>query len=183
MVGHEPNETTLTKDIDCFINTYVLRKGKKGEVNEDSLECPLAELNLISETTTKGVYEFNIGPKNKLPDQVFLYALQDFYINKFKTDDNSRTAFSDASSESNVSTMPPLSLEEIAYGVGSPGRSFKLDETSLTERLIRIDETSKGLFNWIDTAGLRQVQIKEFRDPVKILRQYYSDAQKKKIAA
>ena len=45
------------------------------------------------------------------------------------------------------------------------------------------DNAETSVFNWIDTAGLRQVQIKEFRDPVEILRQYYSDAQKKKIAA
>ena len=58
--GLSPN--TIKRDTDCFIRTYCF-SNKKGEVTEDSLECPLAELGLINSTYTKGEYEIQRGPK------------------------------------------------------------------------------------------------------------------------
>ena len=52
-----------------------------------------------------------------------------------------------------------LSIENILFDAGSPGRAFKLNEESITERLLRIEEISEGVCRWIDTAGLRQVQF------------------------
>ena len=40
------SDNTIKRDVDCFIRTYTVST-KKGEITEDSLECPLAELNLI----------------------------------------------------------------------------------------------------------------------------------------
>ena len=45
----------------------------------------------------------------------------------------------------------------LAYGEGSPGRVFKLDEESVAERLIGMEEFTRGALTWTDTAGLRQV--------------------------
>ena len=39
------SSNTIKRDIDCFIRTYTF-SNKKGEVTEDSIECPLAELGL-----------------------------------------------------------------------------------------------------------------------------------------
>ena len=51
----------------------------KGEVTEDSIECPLAELGLINLTYTKGEYEIQRGPKLTLSDKIFEYALNDYW--------------------------------------------------------------------------------------------------------
>ena len=42
--GMSPN--TIKRDLDCFMRTYTF-SSKKGEITEDSIECPLAELGLI----------------------------------------------------------------------------------------------------------------------------------------
>lgn len=41
------SEATLDQHFDTFIHTYVPTRGRKGEVQEDNLDCPLVELGLI----------------------------------------------------------------------------------------------------------------------------------------
>ncbi|MCH7539272.1 MAG: DUF4007 family protein [Proteobacteria bacterium] len=131
------SKATIRRDVDCFFRTYVVAHTKHGEVSEDSLECPLAELELVTLTSTKGSYEFRRGPKPNLPDGVFNFALAEFWQRD--------------------SAVETLSVETLTYEPGSPGRTFKLDEESVVEKLARIDETTGGMFRWSDTAGLRQV--------------------------
>ena len=131
------SKATIRRDVDCFFRTYVVAHTKHGEVSEDSLECPLAELELVTLTSTKGSYEFRRGPKANLPDGVFNFALAEFWQRN--------------------SASETLSVETLTYEPGSPGRTFKLDEESVVERLARIDEATSGVFRWSDTAGLRQV--------------------------
>ena len=147
-------QKTIEQDVNCFINTYTVKRGKRGEIGEDSLECPLAELGLIYETAEKGVYEFQIGPKHTLPDSVIHYALNDYFA-----------------AQEGTTTM---SLEQLTFDPSSPGRAFKLDEGSLSELLVGISETSNGGFEWIGTAGLRQVQlVKPCNQPLDLLAPYY----------
>lgn len=132
---------TLQRDVDCFINSYVMRKSGRGRFGEETLECPLTELRLITETARKGVYEFHVGSKKSLPDAVFIYALKEF-------------------TESSVGETT-FSLERVTYDPGSPGRAFKLDENSVADRLSRIEDISGGVFSWVETGGLRQVQLSQ----------------------
>ena len=151
------NKNTLSRDVDCFINTYVVKKNRKGDISEDSLECPLVELDLILETDSRGSYEFNIGPKDTLTDTIFAYALLSYFHQR---------------------QGGTLSLEQILYDPGSPGQAFKLDESSITDRLVEIEAHSDGLFKWVDTAGLRQVQLLELNaDPLDVLRKHYKPEQ------
>jgi len=151
------NKNTLSRDVDCFINTYVVKKNRKGDISEDSLECPLVELDLILETDSRGSYEFNIGPKDSLTDPIFAYALLSYFHERKGT---------------------TLSLEQILYDAGSPGRAFKLDESSITDRLVEIEARTNGLFKWVDTAGLRQVQLMEPNtDPLDVLKKHYKPEQ------
>jgi hypothetical protein len=53
-----------------------------------------------------------------------------------------------------------MAFETIAYGEGSPGRVFKLDEDSVAERLMGLGDLTGGFLAWTDTAGLRQVHRK-----------------------
>ncbi|HBT5143222.1 TPA: DUF4007 family protein, partial [Klebsiella pneumoniae] len=45
----------------------------------------------------------------------------------------------------------------IAYGPSSPGRVFKLDEDSVSEKLVMLEEKTSGLIKWSDSSGIRQV--------------------------
>lgn len=132
---------TLKRDVDCFLNTYVMRRGRKGEISEESLDCPFTELKLIQETPTKGLYAFDIGEKATLPDEIFCYALMEFVATHHQ--------------ESAV-----IGFERIAFDPGSPGRCFKLSEDALIGRLERCAEVTDGALAWIDTSGVRQLQAR-----------------------
>jgi hypothetical protein len=136
--------TTLKRDVECFVKTYATSTRRSGaDITEDSLESPLAELALIKPTGFRGSYQFQRGAKPSLPDEIFAYSLLKFW-----------ESFTEAKT---------LSMEAIAFEPGSPGRVFKLDEESVTERLVRIENSSHGLFRWTDTAGLSQVLRTEKR--------------------
>ncbi len=132
------SDNTLRRDVECLLRCYSVERGRKGELTEDSIECPLAELQLLRPQADKRMLEFQRGPKPTLPDNVFAFALHEFWQSTTKAD--------------------TLSFDQIAYGTGSPGRVFRLDEESLLERLERIEDVSKAAFRWQDSAGLQQVQ-------------------------
>ncbi len=132
--------STLSRDIETCLRSYAPRS--LGGSPEDYAEPMLAELGLIHEEH-KGYFAFRRGPKATLKDGVFAYALIDFW---------DRTS----------SGLSSLAFEAIAYAEGSPGRVFKLDEESVAERLLALDELTGGVLSWTDTAGLRQVHRKSF---------------------
>ena len=104
----------------------------------------LGELGLLHEER-KGQFAFRRGPKPTLADAMFAYALVDFW---------NRAA----------PGLSSLAFEAVAYGEGSPGRVFKLDEESVAERLLGLGDLTRNKLTWTDTAGLRQVHRKNFDD-------------------
>lgn len=133
--GQKLSASTLARDIETCIRSYVPRVGAASP--EDFAEPMLGELGLVQEEK-KGVFTFRRGPKNTLTDGMFAFALANYW---------QRTAATESS----------LAFEAIAYGDGSPGRVFKLDEDSVAERLFGFSELTGGRLEWDDTAGLRQV--------------------------
>ena len=134
------SSTTLTRDIETCIRSYVPRVG--GDSPEDFAEPMLGELGLVQEQR-KGVFSFRRGPKITLSDGMFTFALLDYWQRIAKAEST-------------------LAFEAIAYGDGSPGRVFKLDEDSVAERLFVLGDKTRGQLTWSDTAGLRQVVKKSF---------------------
>jgi len=133
------SDNTIKRDVDCFVRTYTVST-KKGEITEDSLECPLAELNLISSTYSKTSYEFQRGPKPNLSFEVFEYTLFDYFTEKLKGSEI-------------------LTFEKIMYDFGSPGKVFQLDEKSLDNYLEQFEIRKNTAFRFIKGAGgLRQIQ-------------------------
>ena len=127
--------STISRDIETCIRSYAPRSTSGSP--EDFAEPMLGELGLISEES-KGRFAFRRGSKATLSDGMFAYALLDYW---------DATGF----------TASSLAFESIAYGEGSPGRVFKLDEESVAERLFGLEDLTDGALAWTDTAGLRQV--------------------------
>ena len=151
---------TLKRDIEVFLRSYV-RRGDA--LNEDAAEPLLAELAMIREARLGGWYEFVRGPKPSLHDAVFALALDQYW------------------ERSGGSTT--LTTEQICYAPGSPGRVFKLDEDSVITRLMRLDDLTGGAWQWVDTAGLRQVQRTAAFDPMTTLKLAYGRYDDFKVAA
>nr|NUR36593.1 DUF4007 family protein [Sphingomonas sp.] len=141
---------TLKRDVEVFLRGYV-RRGE-GQI-EDAAEPLLAELGLIREARMGGWFEFARGPKPSLPPGIFAYALGQFW-----------------EEQGNAAT---LTAEQICYAPGSPGRVFKLDEDSVVTRLMGLGALTDDAWQWVDTAGLRQVQRRSDFNPTKLIQADY----------
>ena len=130
-------EKTVKNDVACFVNTYAAHRSKANAAHDDVLESPLMELGLIK-AIGRDNFRFVRGPKSTLGDGVFIYALLEFWQNYSPT----------------TST---LSFEAIAHEPGGPGRVFLLNENDVADRLIALDEATRGVLRWSEVTGLRQV--------------------------
>lgn len=164
VVNEIGNENTLKKDIDCFLNTYCKKfksasAKKKSVIDEDHFTSPLSELNLIQDNGS-GFYISDLSERPELPVEVFIYGLIRFA--QIETED------------SNVNYVDFESLLTKPY---SPGRIFRLSESGLGQKLDEAQEYSEGKISWIDSLGLRQVQIEKnsLISPLIYLDKYYGN--------
>ncbi|RWI16688.1 DUF4007 family protein [Mesorhizobium sp.] len=144
--GARATPETVKRDVEVLLRSYAPRSTETGE---DASEPLLAELGLIRELR-HGQFEFVRGPKQSLSQAVFAYALV-LYWRKWHAD------------------APTLSVEAITYGIGAPGRVFRLDDESVAFRLAAIGDITGGALVWTDTAGLRQVARREPLDKIEEL--------------
>ncbi len=158
--GWRATRGTLKRDIEVFLRGYVRRVDS---FTEDAAEPLLAELAMIREARLGGWYEFVRGPKPSLHDAIFAVALGQFW------------------ERSGGSTT--LTAEQICYAAGSPGRVFKLDEDSVVSRLMRLDDLTGGAWQWVDTAGLRQVQRTSEFNPETVVSLAYRRTAQRQVAA
>ena len=129
--------STIKRDVACFIRTYAAQPPSSKSTFEDEMESPLAELGLLTQQT-RDRFRFIRGPKRSLGGGAFGYALAQFWRARFPG-------------------LTSLSFEALAHEPGSPGRVFLLDENSLFDLCGQLEEASKGIYRWSETAGLRQL--------------------------
>lgn len=141
-LGVRTTTGTLEREIDCVLRTYVPAWAQRSLMGEESLDCPLVELDLIHFIPEENLYRFNIGSKPSLPTAVFGYALFRFLSKRLQT---RRT----------------VSVEEILYQGGSPGQAFKLDENSLVGYLEQLEQMTASALRINETSGLRQIYLNE----------------------
>jgi len=130
---------TLKRDVECCIRSYVPRLG--GDSPEEMSEPLFGELGLIQQNA-KGTFEFRRGAKRSLPDGVFAFALLDYW-------------------ERMPHAGSVMAFDRVAYDYGSPGRVFKLDENAVADRLMALEQLTRGQIQWTEQAGIRQVTRKD----------------------
>ena len=153
--GKRVAESSLRRDVEVFLRTYVHSRQSRGDIAEDSLDCPLVELKLIIQPSDGQAYRFRRGAQHGLPDGILLYAVMKFW------DDFSPAA-------------ETLSLHDLARQPGSPGRLFEMDESSLVERLEDLERRTDGALSYGETAGLRQLYRRRPVDPAGLLTEAYA---------
>lgn len=131
---------TIKRDVDCFIRTYVANPGR-GKVLEESLDCPLVELELVHAVEDGEVYRFTARPNSTLSDAVLGYCVADYW----------------SSRRQGKATPETLPLEELCYGVGSPGRAFRLSEGDILNRAERLAKSFSCYYRFADNSGLKQL--------------------------
>lgn len=139
-----PSERTLSDGVKVFINSYVPTRGRKGEVAEDNLDCPLVELDLLRETKApvESIYTFNLEDKTSISPSLFAFCLNDFWNNEHPEADH-------------------LDFAQISTGEGSPGQVFKLPELAVRSRLEQLSEETAGRVEYVESSSLQQVIRKE----------------------
>jgi hypothetical protein len=159
--GKQVAESSLKRDVEVFLRTYVPSRLSRNDIAEDSLDCPLVELGLIIQPGGGQSYQFRRGAQRGLPDGIFLYAVSKFW-------------------EDFAPSAETLSLHDIARQPGSPGRLFKIDESSLVERLEALDRLTGGALAYGETAGLRQLYRRRPLPPAELLEEAYATGGKRR---
>jgi hypothetical protein len=147
--------SSVKRDVEVFLRTYVASRQQRGNVAEDSLDCPLVELDLLTQPGGGQAYRFRRGFQHSLPDGILLYAVLRFW-----------DAFAPAAKT--------LALHDLVRQPGSPGRLFEIDESSLVERLEGIERQTEGGLSYDETAGLRQLYRRKQLDAHEILTAAYA---------
>ena len=158
----KPTRATISRDIETCLRSYSPRTSK--DSFEDFAEPMLSELGLLYESEGRGQFSFRRGPKLTLTQGMFAYILLDYWEKLPE------------SFEMNNPGSSSLNFETIFYEEGSPGRVLKLDEESVAELLLGLEDLTEGVLAWTDTAGLRQVIRKDAnigRLKKKMLREAY----------
>jgi hypothetical protein len=138
---------TLEQHFETFLHTYVPTRSRKGEIQEDNLDCPLIELELIQEIGERGtdgkgrreyVYAFRRNSKPEITPDLFIFCLDDFW-------------------KKNRANEKTLTFRDISVAYGSPGQVFKLPEWELRERLEALETDSSGVFRYQESTSLQQI--------------------------
>ena len=145
----QPSETTLKRDVECFIRLY----HNKDTVSDDSIESPLAELGLIK-SVDKQKFTPNRGFKANLSPALFALCMIDFWMNHSPNGSS-------------------ISLDSLLYDANSPGRIFLLDEMSLLDLIYSACNLMEDNIYWSETAGMRQLA----KTPKHTLEELYRRAQ------
>ncbi|OQB95067.1 MAG: hypothetical protein BWX84_00075 [Verrucomicrobia bacterium ADurb.Bin118] len=155
---------TIEQHFDTFLHTYVPTRRRKREVQEDNLDCPLVELELIVRVgerpidraagRAEPIYAFRREEKPEITPELFVYCLNDFWQKRHATEST-------------------LSFREIAHGHGSPGQIFKLPEEHVRARVERLAETTEGAFVYNESANMQQVHRRQKSDSVAMLKDVY----------
>lgn len=157
------SKVTLDQHFDVFLHSYVPTRTKKGDVQEDRLDCPLVELELIESvgerrsdqgTRTEPIYAFRREEKKEVTHALFLYCLDEYW---------GRAHAAEAT----------LQFREVAFGERSPGQVFKLPEIDVRARLENIDRESSGRYAYRESASFRHIVRDESKKSSDLLRQIY----------
>ena len=138
--GWATTPAMVEREVDACLRTYAgaLARAKGPAALEETLDCPLVELDLLRLNPAEMLYRFNVGPKVTLPAAVFGFALL-HYLRGLDV------------------TQRTVAVDDCLYAPASPGQVFKLDENSVVEYLEALEGLTDGAVRLQETAGLRQL--------------------------
>lgn len=161
------SKVTLQQHFNTFLHTYYPTRGRKGEVQEDNLDCPLVELEFIVKIGEREldrrsgkhetIYGFNREEKPDISSELFVYCVNDFWRKRHQVEST-------------------LTLREIAHGHGSPGQIFKLPEEDVRTRLEDLAKKTDGFLEYMESANLQHVEKTRDRTNMELLKEIYSGA-------
>jgi hypothetical protein len=156
---------TLQQHFQVFLHTYVPTRGRKAEIAEDNLDCPLTELDLIVKIgereapsgshRSEPVYAFRRDDKPSISASLFAYCVHDYW-------------------ERMLPNEKTVAARSIATGINSPGQIFKLSEEDIQERLLQINDATSGSLQYSASTALSQLKRVHNVDRARLLRRIYN---------
>jgi hypothetical protein len=141
------SDVTLEQHFDTFLHSYVPTRSRKGEIQEDNLDCPLVELELLQPVGERradasgkreAIYAFRRDEKPEITPELFAFCLNEFWQRR-------------------RSAEKTLTFRDVAFGHGSPGQIFKLPEWDVRHRLESLSAHTDGMFRYKESAAQQQV--------------------------
>jgi len=96
-VERELSDVTLEQHFDVFLHTYVPTSSRRVHLDEETLDCPLVELELIRRVGERPVdagkrrepiYAFRREPKPEITSGLFVYCLAQFWLTRHANEKN-----------------------------------------------------------------------------------------------
>ncbi len=153
---------TLEQHFDVFLHTYVPTRSRKGDIQEDNLDCPLVELELIVKAGERVVdntgkrepiYAFRWEEKPEITPELFDYCLAEYWQMHFPNEQE-------------------ISFRDVAFSSGSPGQIFKIPEWDIRRRLDDFAKDPNAAFTYVESAALPRIRKNvDFTDD--LLKQIY----------
>jgi len=139
--GKKPSDTTLDRDLSCFLNTYSRDIPSTKKDPEDEIDSPLIDLGLLNYYRSSGYYQVN-RDKRDINLFVFLYSV----ANAFQTDEDKM--------DEEIWEIPFFDFINIENG---PGKIFALTNEGLFELLLRYENMYSDKF--LELTGLAGERI------------------------
>ncbi len=138
---------TLEQHFDVFLHTFVVSNGRKAQNQEDNLDCPFVDLELIERIgerrvgksgRAESVYAFRREPKPDITPELFAFCLFDYWCKRRASE-------------------ATLTFRDVSSNLGSIGQIFKLGEPEIRERLEHLERDTNGLFVYQESASIQRV--------------------------
>lgn len=155
--GKKPSDTTLDRDLSCFLNTYSKDIPSTKKDPEDEIESPLIDLGLLNYYRSSGYYQVN-RDKRDINLFVFLYSV----AKTLQTDEEKQ--------DEKTWEIPFFDFIQIENG---PGKIFALTNEGLFELLLRYETMYNG--NFLELTGLAGERVLKIdnKSPLKWVEQLY----------
>jgi len=157
------SDLTLAQHFDIFVHTYAGTSSRRGDVREDSLDSPLAELELLAEVGDRvvpetrrrePVYSLRRASRDDVSQQLFAFFVADYWM--------ARRPFEET-----------VGFDALYDASGGPGRVLRMLEPELRERLDNLGRDFPDFFSYRETQGVQQLmRRKKFSesDRIELLR-------------
>ncbi len=154
-LGIQTTLAIIEREVEVFLRSYTPAQTRQGGSPEESLDCPLIDLNILRHSDK--VYRFDVGYKASLPVEIFGYCLLEFL-------------------HARIHLRRTVTVDECIYQPGSPGQVFKLDENTVIDYLERLEALTDGALRVQENSGLRQVYLSSILPNMEqdLLRGYYA---------
>lgn len=160
--GRALSRSTLGSDFDCLIHTYL--PGRRRVSPEDTIECPLAALELLAAADEGQRTYRRVRPAaDRIEPLAVLYTMLHWQ-------------------EVHRSTERVVGLADVLRQPGNAGRIFALSATTLSDVLVRLSEQRPDLaVSLTRTAGLDTLRLPN-TSAAEVLKEYFAALASEEVA-